>query len=304
MNEWLNTECAIEGFTIATHNVTFEKYNEPSYIIPFGDVHRSSQNCHVEKWHEFLDWARNKKRAYFIGMGDLEDFLSHSERNAMQIADTQFHDDTKDTLEDLKMDMVEKMAKELDFMKGKLIGLIEGNHYATFKDGTSTTQRLCYLLKCKYLGCNALIRFAMSYAKSPTVSHSLDIYAHHGLGAARTASGSMMPVERMAQVARAQIYLQGHDHKKGIVPDSILALSDGNKIALKDIDILYIRTGSFLKAYEVNKRSYVSKKLLKPANLGVVKIEITPKRINRVHNSQALGKTKEDNRTLSLHASV
>jgi hypothetical protein len=46
-------------------------------------------------------------------------------------------------LDDIVYDMVIKFAKEIEFMQSKLIGLIEGNHYWQFANGTTSTQKLC-----------------------------------------------------------------------------------------------------------------------------------------------------------------
>ena len=67
-------------FTIHEFEIPISSFNEPIYLIPFGDVHRSAPLCHTEKWLEFLDWAKNKKRCYFLGMGDYDDLASASER--------------------------------------------------------------------------------------------------------------------------------------------------------------------------------------------------------------------------------
>jgi len=49
-------------------------------------------------------------------------------------------------------------------------------------------------------------------------------------------------------------------------------------LALRHKKILLARTGSFLKGYEPEEDSYVAAAGLQPSNLGVVKIELTPKR--------------------------
>ena len=59
--------------------------------------------------------------------------------------------------------------------------------------------------------------------------------------------------------------------------------------------ILLCRTGSFLKGYIPDKVSYVVKSLLSPADLGTVKIEITPRR------EKSEGKERQ---YLDLHASI
>ena len=278
-------------FVIHKITVDVKEINKPIYLIPFGDIHRSSQMCHVEKWKEFLLWAKKKERALFLGMGDYDDLTSASERNIL--INRGLHDTTTKTINDLYRTHTEKLAKELIFMHGKLIGLMEGNHYGEFSNGTTTTQALADKLETKYLGCSAFIRLAFRYGKKRA---SVDVWAHHGKGAARLMGGSINRVQQMGESAEADIFLMGHDHKKAVGMMDKLHLSEGNSgLKLRHRKQLYIRTGSFLKGYENNTVSYVADMALNPTNLGVVKIEITPRRVANKNG---------DSYYLDLHASI
>lgn len=263
------------------------KENETNYLIPFGDIHRFAPLCHVEKWKDFLGWAANKKRAYFIGMGDYDDLASTSEREIL--GSNKLHESSRKTLDKLYIDATKKLAKEIDFMRGRLIGLIEGNHYAELQSGMTTTQYLCHLLECKYLGALSFIRLSLKTARKP---YALDVFAHHGKGAARLVGGSVNRVQQMAEQAQADIYLMGHDHKKAVATASKLILSNGGQqLTLKHQKQLYIRTGSFLRGYVENEASYIVDGCMNPTDLGVVKIEMTPKRT-------------DDHISIDLHASI
>jgi len=278
-------------FTTHKVEIAVSKINEPIYLIPFGDVHRSSPMCHEEKWRDFLQWAKNKKRCLFLGMGDYSDLASASERKILVNKD--LHDSTTATINALYNSQVKQLVKELGFMNGKLIGLLEGNHYAEFPNGMTSTQMMATDLDTKYLGCSAFIRLVFKYT---TMVETVDIWAHHGKGASRLVGGSLNRVQQMAEAAEADIYLMGHDHRKSVGMADRLALSEGNgRLKLRHRKQLYIRTGSFLKGYENNKVSYVADMALSPTNLGVVKIEITPRRKNN----------EQENRFyLDLHASI
>ena len=263
-------------FTTQYFEIPITKINEPIYLIPFGDIHRSSPMCHEEKFLEFLDWAEGKKRAYFLGMGDYDDMASTSERAIL--TDKKLHDSSLQTLEKLYMSHTTKFAKELKFMKGKIIGLLEGNHYAEFQNGTTSTQKLAEMLECRYLGVSSFIRlsFKQNGRNTPSV---VDIWAHHGKGASRLIGGSLNKVQQMGEAAEADFYLMGHDHKKtvGLVTKLVLKVGKGG-LKLHHKKQLYARTGSFLKGYENDKVSYVADAALSPTDLGVVKIELTPRR--------------------------
>lgn len=259
-------------FTIHKHNILFKNFDEPVYLIPFGDIHRFAPLCHEEKWLEFLKWAAKKKNTYFIGMGDYDDLASFSERRVLNGGN--LHESTLESLDDIYLERVIDLCKELKFMEGKLIGLVEGNHYAQFQSGDSTTQRMCQTLKCRYLGASAFVRLTLIRKNR---CRSLDLWVHHGRGASRMVGGSMNSVQQMIDCAEADIYLMGHDHKKSVAMKSRLHLSEGNgAIRLSQQKILLGRTGSFLKGYEPDKQSYIAGAALSPTDLGVLKIELTP----------------------------
>jgi hypothetical protein len=105
----------------------------------------------------------------------------------------------------------------------------------------------------------------------------------------------------MGEVATADIYLMGHDHKKSIGMSSRLCLTDGSTgLHLKEKKVLYARTGSFLQGYLPDQPSYVTKKLLNPTDLGSVKIELTP----RLKSIQKNYKKISEKTWADIHASL
>lgn len=281
-------------FTTHEVKIQFDKYNDPIYVIPFGDVHRDAPGHALERWKEFLKWAKKKPRCYFLGMGDYHDFASTSERAIL--GDPRLHESTRKTLEYLYYNQCHRFAKEIEFMEGRIIGLIEGNHYQTFANNTTTTQELCRLLNAPYLGVMSVIRLSFVSRRNNT-RLSLDLVAHHGKGAARLVGGSLNRVQQMAEAVEADIYLMGHDHKKSVASSSVLKITDGSdgKIRLKHRKKIYARTGSFLRGYRDGEASYITDAAGNPTDLGVVKLEITPRR-NRGD--------KKDVRRLDIHVSI
>jgi len=228
---------------------------------------------------EFLEWARKKKNCYFIGMGDYDDLISTSEREGLSGA--RLHDSTLHTIEDVYRRHTDRLVKEVAFMKGKLIGLIEGNHYATFINGTTSTQRMCQMLDCKYLGCSTFTRLVFeNRGTKRLLTMCLDVWAHHGKGAARLVGGSMNRVQQMAEAAEADIYIMGHDHRKGATPVTRLRLTNGGHgtFRLTHRKMMLIRSGSFLRGYVPENVSYIADGAMNPTDLGVVKLELTPRR--------------------------
>lgn len=258
-------------FTIHRVEIPVKDLHKPIILIPFGDLHRFSPLCDVEKWLNFCKEYKNKKDTYFLGMGDLDDFLSFSERKSLNSCT--FHDSTVSAFDEIYLERTKKLAKELEWMRGKILGLIEGNHYGVFQSSITTTQKLCELLGCKYLGCSAFIRLMFEN------SHRLcafDIWANHGLGASRTLGSSLISLEKMEQVAEADAYLSGHDHRKYAALKARLRLSKSGR--LNQRQILLGRTGSFLKGYVEGEPSYIARRALPPTDLGNIIIKFIPRR--------------------------
>jgi hypothetical protein len=291
-------------FTIHQYDIEFKNYNEPIYLFPFGDVHRSSNNCNEKKWLEFLEWAKAKPRAYFLGMGDYDDLVSASER--IILSNSSLHEDTKDTIQGLYEINTNRFQKEIEFMGKRLIGLIEGNHYGLFESGFTTTQYLAQLMKTKYLGVSSFIRLRFYQKHRERVKANIDIWAHHGKGAARLVGGSLNRVENMVEAANADIYLMGHDHKKSCAYVSTMELKSGSgSIKLRNKKKLIGRTGSFLKGYIPEKKSYIADGAMNPTDLGVLKIELTPKRVSKeLPRGNSKKRVREDAFYVDIHTSI
>lgn len=262
-------------FTVSKYSIKVNELNKPIYLIPFGDIHKDSPLHSKDRWNEFLEWAEGKgERAYFLGMGDYLDFMSSSERQTFKSGN--FHESTTATLEEMADKHVDALYHDIKFMKGRLIGLIEGNHYFHYASGITSTQKLCDRLKCKYLGCLTFSRLHFVYRHQTT---TLDLYAHHGKGAARLLGGSLNRVQQMAESVEADIYLMGHDHKGPIAFNPRLRLSEsGGNMAVVERKQFFGRTGSFLRGHVPGEVSYVSDGCMNPANIGVTKIDIVPMR--------------------------
>lgn len=253
--------------------------------------------CNVDKWKEFLEWGKAKPRCLFLGMGDYVDLASTSERDLLH--NKHLHESTLKTLDNIYKKHADKFVKEIDFMRGKLIGLIEGNHYADLGNGTTTTQRMCDSMNTKYLGCMSVIRLTFKYHGSKT---SVDIVAHHGRGAGRMLGSSLNGVQKMAESVHGNIYLQGDDHRKLAGMTTKMEITSGNNgdIMLKHKKQIFLRTGSFLDSHKDGHASYVVDANLNPTDLGVVKIELTPRR----HRKEVQGKEVESEFYVDIHASI
>lgn len=270
-------------FTTHKYEIVLDKFGEDFFIPVFSDIHRYAYNCDVSGWLEFLDYCKalqkKTKNVYYLGLGDYDDLGSASER--MKMAHSDLHDTTYESLDDYMNDRTQKFCKELDFMKGRTIGLIEGNHHYKFTAGDTSTMRMCSYLKTKYLGGISIIRLVFKYKGEDIGKRcSVDIYAHHTAGAkgggGRKAGSSLNKLEDMADVWDVDICLAGHDHKMNSGFPIRMFLD--RQMNVKQRDILLVRTGSFQKGWVPGKSGYVPTFNGKPNFLGCPIIKLTPTR--------------------------
>lgn len=264
-----------------THRVDIDaKIGEPIKLIPFGDIHRDSDMHAHDRWMEFLEYAKQQKNAVFLGMGDYTDGISTSERIILN--DAGMHDTTKRTMEDVYKGVARTLQNELSFMRGRMLGMLGGNHYFAFNNGDTTDHILAAQLGTKFLGVCSFVRMSFSFNGRGTKS-SLDIFAHHGKGGGSTPGAQFNTIEKMLSTADADIYLMGHTHGKGCIPSTprLRLTSTGNNAELnvKERTPWLGRTGSFLKAYENGRVSYNVDAGRSPCALGWIEFEITPHRV-------------------------
>lgn len=267
----------------STHQVNVDcVVNKPFKIIPFGDIHRESRLHCSRYWNEFLDYAKDQKDALFLGMGDYCDGMSTSERISFLRGD--FHETTKHTMEDTYKGITQTLANELSFMRGRCIGLLGGNHYYGFDELNTTDHVLASRLGTKFLGVCSLIRLSICLHNQTGSQRGtrlkLDIFAHHGKGGGTLAGSTFNSLEKMLSVADADIYLMGHDHKKGCVPapPKLRLENTRGKLRVMHREPWLGRTGSFLKAYEDGEVSYNVDAGRSGCALGWIEFEVTPRR--------------------------
>lgn len=270
-------------FTTHKHEIILDKFNEDFFIPVFSDVHRYAYNCDVNGWMRFLDYCKrlqkdNPGRVMYLGLGDYDDLGSESERR--KLMHSEFHDTTYDSLDDYMDNRTKQFSDEIAFMKGKTIGLVEGNHHYRFASGDTSTMRLCKYLGTKYLGGISIIRLDFVYKGNKGGKRAtVDIYAHHTAGSkggGRKAGSSLNKLEEMSEVWDVDITIAGHDHKMNAGFPVRMFLD--KHMNVKQRDILLVRTGSFQKGWIPGKAGYVPTFNGKPNFLGCPVIKLTPTR--------------------------
>ena len=216
-----------------------------------------------------------------MGLGDYHDLASareqvHLNRNAL-------HETTMESLDELVAKNNRKFAEEIKQMRGRLLGLVDGNHNWRFPNGITASEDLANRMGCEHLGWLAHITLTFKFGGGK--SQNVYIVACHGRAGGKRIGTSINQVEDMKAIfPMADIYIMGHNHDRGAWPMDILYPTNGGEIKQKRQFLC--RSGSFKKAYEDGKSAYEVGRLLRPADLGALKLNIS------FHRDQSGGKDR------------
>jgi len=246
-------------------------------IVCLGDIHYGAEGCDVRKLRHDLAEAQ-ERNSFYLGLGDFVDFASPSNRGRLggMTAEGTLYDSAQDLINDAAEETVNELTDILQKTKGRWLGMIEGHHYWTFPDGTTSTQRLCQNLDAPYLGVCAYVLVEFPFPGARVAPGRLAIWCHHGHG------GGLNKLEHVVKTFDADIYLIGHMHR--LVSARIQRLSPlwgikGGRPRLQQRDMILACTGSYLRGYieDDERGSYVERKMLAPFALGNLTIQVRPR---------------------------
>jgi predicted phosphodiesterase len=260
-------------YTEHIKRIEIPSYKNKTDLWLFGDVHRDTQSCEVERWHDWLKKARNTD-AYYISMGDTHDFASASEKKSLQKAD--LHETTLEKFDQIVTEMNRKFCGEIGFMRDKLLCMVDGNHNWLLANGKTSTDDLAERMNSISVGWLCHYTWLFSF-KDHGKGNNLAIrfVLCHGKAGGKTAGITITQVDDLKRVFPvADVYVMGHDHQRGAWPVSVLVPSQSTN-EIKQKRQLLCRSGSFKKAYVDGHASYEVGKLFKPSDLGALKLTIS-----------------------------
>lgn len=255
-------------YTVHKKVIKLKSWNDIVPIWFFGDVHRDAVACDKERWKWFLKKSEQDKEAYYMGMGDYHDLASSREQVHLNRND--LHETTMETLDEVVEKNNRDFCVEIKQMRGRLLGLMDGNHNWRFPNGSTASEDLANRMGCEHLGW--LTHFTLLF-KSGGKVQSVHIVACHGRAGGKRIGTSINQVEDMKAIFPiADIYIMGHNHDRGAWPIDVLYPTAGGQIKQKRQFLC--RSGSFLKAYEKGRSNYATGMLLRPADMGALKLNI------------------------------
>ena len=269
---------------VAVYKIKLKSFSDLVTIVPFGDLHFGALGFSAKHWKTFTKYYKNRKNCYFLGMGDYtEAFRSHDRKEIERMAALEW------ALSSFSQE-AENLYEVLEWMKGRTIGLIGGNHdfhvrvdqggYAVTQEGT---RWLSDKMETTYLGNPGFIFVDIEVQGS---TKTVKIAAHHGVGAGQLEGSTFNSLEKFMRIVEADIYLMGHDHQIGWKPaKGVLKMRRPTKsrpLGFFDETRRFLgRTGSYLKAYETGVHNWIPERAGAPCALGNLEINIKVGREDR-----------------------
>lgn len=280
-------------YKVISRTIELDSYNDSIDLWLFGDVHRDTSACDVDRWKYFLQKAKktDPERTYYLGMGDYHDFASSSEEKHLKAG--KIHETTMEAIEEMVLRKNRAFSIECNQMRGKLLGLIDGNHNWTFTNGKTSTDDLAERLGTECLGwlSHLTIKFVFKNMGGHAGT-SVYIVPCHGKAGGKLLGTSVNQVTDLKNVLPvADIYAMGHNHDRGAWPESIiipLTSPTTGETKLKQKRQFFCRSGSFKKAYVDGTSTYETGRLLRPADLGALRLTIAFHRDRKNGNNEII----------------
>lgn len=223
----------------------------------------------------FREWVQRvqDRNAYVFLLGDSFDFARSHYRRFQRT----YQDDpsSPQAIDGWHQADIEDLAKILEPIKRRILGVIRGNHHHLFKDGTDSEQHLCQLLGVRYLGVEAAIRLDME-------DESLVLYLHHDGGSGGTTmGGDVNGLLKAAGVVNPDVVISAHTHKAyGFKEPQHEVARTGLPVILSR-DRAFLRAGCFKSHDEPTPNAtaeftpnYRAEKAYRPTNDGWVELEV------------------------------
>lgn len=273
-------------YKVLQDEIELTKYSDPVTLWFFGDVHRDTAACDVDRWKYFLKTAKDTmdENTYFICMGDTHDFASTREKRYLSTF-PEVHGTTSRTFDLIAEKNNRDFAAECSFMRGRLLGIIEGNHSWIFENGKTSVEDLAERLDSKDMGwlCHYSIIFRTK--SGHIVSTTIHLVLCHGKAGGKTVGATVNQIDDLRRIFPiADIYCFAHDHQRIAQPVNILVPTSNpmdRGYFIKQKRQLLCRSGSFMKGYHPGSNSYEIFRLLRPSDLGALKVTINFRRDQR-----------------------
>lgn len=252
--------------------IKLKRIEQPTRIYFFGDTHFGTLACDEQKISETVASIK-KDNAYWIGMGDYIDGITHK--------DPRFDPATlsgwlpANKLDDLPKIQADYYINKVEPIRDTCIGLLNSNHMETIRleQQHKLQDHICHKLNVMDLTLSALINvfFRLENGRD---SYMLKIFCEHGYGFAATVGAALNKISKKKAEIDADIYAMGHVHIKAHSEEGLVGSTNTEKPMSKEIIKACLVSGSYLRSRPQGISHYVERRSLPPRALGSVYVDI------------------------------
>ena len=244
--------------------------HEEIVLAPIGDVHYGARGFAKRSFTEYLKILDGEyKNVHYVGMGDYLDFTRSTVRQVIKTLAVDDFESMDEYVEEKRNELVHI----LDQTRGKWVGMLQGNHSWTFRDGSTTETRMCASLNAEFLGDCADVQLNFKTGEDSHTRGKVGIWMHHGVGGRKYPVGHLL--DRICpHFPDSDVFLMGHPQVKEY--RDVLRMKRCSKSYVERTGVAVI-TGGWLKGYIAGPSTYVERKAMNPLAVGTMIIKIQPR---------------------------
>lgn len=246
-------------------------------IIPI-ELHysnRAKSNGFCRKtWIKLLQRIEKDPKCLVVLCGDTIDADRPSTRSRRQ----QMYVDRSCALEEEDLDhqagLRAGILQDLKRIKDKIIGMVDGDHFRQYANGTTSTWYIANQLGIPntYLGERmGWIRLAFKRDSNKESTCVFDILVRHGRGGTGAFGNDVNTLIRQSNGFIADLHIGGHTHKSWFIKVPHLYLG---KHEIKEKLVAYARAGSLLRGFMFGHTTYAEIAEYNPLSIGCPEIKI------------------------------
>lgn len=269
-------------------NIGLKGSSDEFTIIPI-ELHysnRTKSNGFCRKtWTKLLRRIERDPKCLVVFCGDTID----ADRPSLRDRKSVMYADRMGALEEEDLDhqrgLREGLIKDLKRIKGKIIGMLDGDHFRQYANNTTSTWYIANQLGIPktYLGQRmGWVRLNFNREKATGSSCNFDILVRHGVGGTGAFGNDVNTLIRQSNGFIADLHLGGHTHKSWFIKVPHLYLG---KYEIKEKLVAYARAGSLLRGFMFGHTTYAEIAEYNPLSIGCpeIKVKVGRKEANNLN---------------------
>jgi len=257
---------------IIEKTITLEDIEEPLVIVPFSDIHFGATEVNKTRFHNLIEWIKNKPNCFAIGLGDYCDcIVMNDKRFDIKSIDPYFMKD----LDNLPIAQLNYLKQSLEPIKDKVLCLLPGNHEDKFRlqhslDVLSEMNREGYTIG------DYMTFLRVKFNREQFHTTPIIFWLHHGWFGSRKPGAKVNQLVDVASTYEADVYLAAHSHDLFNISIDRISIGASSSQVIKHKKI-FGNTGTFLETITNSGSSYAEKKAYPVSKIGTLRFDIYPK---------------------------